>query len=79
MKNVQVEQAAFVAWAGPGQLLLDGRVTHQAGTVPPPKKSQLKIAVDALDRGEEVDLLDRDGQVAATIEFAKEGYVGRWY
>lgn len=78
MKNFAVDQATFMAWAGPGQLRLDKSVVFELDASGQPKKSLLRKVLDTLDSGEVVDLLDRDAKIVAHVEFTKDGYVGTW-
>ena len=78
MKNFSVDQATFMAWAGPGQLRLDKSVVFTLDGSKLPKKSLLLKVLESLDSGEVVDLLNSDAEVIAHVEFDKDGYVGTW-
>lgn len=78
MKNLQVSQDTFMAWAGPGQIQLDRSVVFMLEGIKPPDNIHLRRVLKALEYGEDVELLGPTGDMVARVAFTEHGYIGTW-
>jgi hypothetical protein len=80
MNNMRIDRESFLSWATGRQEVFEFArdvegVIRAFPQVVDRREKPFQLVVDALDRGEAVDLIDVKGAVFSQMELTKDGYV----